>query len=264
MSDQTAETTPTQASQPASLADLNQTPPAGAEPPAGAGQPGEAAPAGGVPEWVREKYRAAENPVEAQARAYAELETRLGRAKEDLRAEVEQELRGARPEAADAYTLPEDLTAPDEQVSAFRAKAHELGMTQEQFEGMARLYAETSGVDIEAEKAKLGDDADTRIQQLSRWGSRNIPADLHDAAMSVMRTADGFKVIEALMKAAGAPALPSAEHVEPPQALTRDKLNEMMDDERYASRHKRDPAFVKQVEEYAARLAASRQGQRSI
>src|SRR5262245_32427402 len=41
------------------------------------------------PEWVAEKFRGAENPIEAQARSYAEAEKEMGR----LRSEQERQQR---------------------------------------------------------------------------------------------------------------------------------------------------------------------------
>lgn len=250
-----------------------QDPAAGADPAAAAGAaPAAADAAGGAPghpEWLAEKFRAAENPVEAQARAYAEATRALAVKTETLKAEVAAAAKAealaalkaeaAAPAAAADYALPEGLEADAPSLEAFRAKAHALGMSQAQFAEMARLYADTQAVDFAAETKKLGAGVEERSAAFSKWGSRHIPRELHGEVARIARTAEGFRVLETLYKAAQpGPALPEAETVEAPSAPTREKLNEMTADPRYRDPRKREPAFVASVEAYAARLAATR------
>jgi hypothetical protein len=255
-----------------SLASLNGAPAGeGGTPPSVAGGEGTPPPAGAQdqqqewsgPDWVYEQFRRHENPVEAQAQAYAEALRRLNTKTDDLRNElrpqIEEELRGSiprPPESHDAYQLPDGITADEERLTPFQQRAHELGMTQEQFAGMAELYAEINTPDIEAERAKLGENVETRIREVEAWGVKAIPPELHQTAMAVMQTADGFKLIEALMRGQQPNGvLPNAETLTPPEKPTREKLAQMQADPRYADARRRDPTYVQKVEQYAASLA---------
>lgn len=240
-----------------SLADLTpaDTPPA-SDPPAGTGEVSH-------PDWLAEKFRGAENPVEAQAKAYGEAVRALTRKTEDLRGElrteVEAELRAAAgvPEDLAGYALPEGFE-DDDRAAAFREAAKAAGMSPAQFEAMAKLYETMlpAAPDLDAERAKLGEKAEARIGAVNAWGSKNIPPRLHDAAKRLMQTAEGFELFETMMKAGTRSLLPDPGAVDPPPAApTREKLQEMMRDDRYRDPRKREASYVREVEAYAGLLA---------
>jgi len=264
-------------------------PPEGGAPPPAGGEPVELAltpPADGTPpaedpkswegpDWVSEKYRSAENPIEAQAQAYSEAMKKLATKTEDLRGEIETEARdklteeikaeiakerGA-PETPDLYEYPEGWEAPVEAVDkSFRdwAKKHEL--SQEAFNEAVALYGETQ-VDFEAERQSLGPNADARIAAMNNWGSKNIPAEMHAAAMKVMQTAEGFELVEHFMTA-GRDAGYSPPGGQPSQPLTREAIRAEMNDPRYYDQSKRDPDFVKAVQAKWERFAAQEDAKR--
>jgi len=217
--------------------------------------PAVAAPAAVRPEWLAEKFAS----VEDQAKAYVEAQKLIGRRDDETRAalrlEIEAEAKAGLPADATAYVMPEGLAAPDVLADAFKSKAHDLGMTQAQFDGMAALYAETQAVDVTAEKALLGVNADARIAALKPWAVKHIPAALHEQAAQMMRRAEGFEVFEALMRASMGGVMPNPEAVETAPRVTQDGYNAMLSDPRYADPNKRDPEYMRQVNAYAVRLA---------
>ena len=225
------------------------------------GEGGEAAPEYTGPDFINEKYRGAENPMEAQAKAYAEAMGLVTKKRDDIKGEIEGELRetitqeikdaadkesGVPGEAKD-YGYPEGLEAPNEEIdTAFKDWAKSNGVSQEAFEELAQMYAQTLP-DLSGEREKLGDNADARIAAMDDWGSKNIPESLHGAASEIMSSAAGFEVMEHFM-AAGRDAGYSPQGGVPAQALTREQIRAKQNDPRYHEIGKIDPAFQKEVQ----------------
>lgn len=245
------------------------TPPAGETPPAGGIQPkfeakpaepapaapapGEPAPKWEGPDWVNEKYRGAENPIEEQAKAYAEAQKRLAMKTDDLRkelkTEVEAELAKASgaPEKPEDYAYPDGFDAPAEALDKdFRAWAKKHKLSQDAFNEAVQLYAQT-GIDHEGELSKLGANAQARISAMNDWGSRNIDPSLHAAAAKMMQTAEGFEVFESFMlKSRDAGYTPNGGST--PAALTREQIRAKQNDPRWYDPVKRDPAYIAEVQ----------------
>lgn len=235
---------------------------------------GETPPAWEGPDWVAEKFRGSENPIEAQAQAYSEAVRKLSTKTEDLRKGIEEELtvslaekikaeiaaeRGA-PEDAAAYAYPEGYEAPAEAVdTAFREWAHKHGLSQEAFDEAVAIYGSTQ-IDFEAERAKLGDDIDTRVAAMNAWGSRTIPPEMHATAQRLMQTAEGFELFEHLMLA-GRDAGYSPPGGEPSRPMTREQIRDMQNDPRWYDPMKREDAYVAKVQRAWADYA-KRQGGR--
>ena len=213
------------------------------------------------PDWVAEKYRGAESPIEAQAQAYSEAMKKLSQKTDDLREGVEAEIkesltaeikaefaaeRGA-PDGPDGYSYGEDINPPSEEIdTAFRgwAKKHEL--SQEAFDEAVGLFGSTQ-IDHAAERELLGANADARVAAMNDWGSKNIPVELHAAASEAMQTAAGFELFEHFMsKGRDAGYSPGAGT--PPAQLTRDSLRQRQADPRYSDPTKRDEGFVRSVQ----------------
>lgn len=255
-----------------SLFDPNAADPGTADP--GTADPGAAdlgggAPGGapqrpdGVPEFVAAKYWTAENPVEAQARAYDEAVRRLSTKTEDLRSEIESALREELtptlraelaaerdvPEAPDAYALPEGVEITDEEgLAEFRRVAHEAGVSAAGFGRLAEMFAAATTVDVEAEIAKLGDGAHEMLGRVNPWLKRNVPSDLHPAVAHVMRTAEGAKLMDHLMGLSlrrAAPAAPTSTQTETRESLEA-KLSEMRASSAYRDRRNPDHARARE------------------
>ena len=244
---------------PADAADPDASPDAGTQPPAGGdgqqpGGDGQPTRDPALPEWISDKYRSAPNPVEAQAKAYAEAQKALSTKTEELKATVRQEVlaEAGIPEGPDGYELPDDFAKDHPLAGPILDEMHKAGLGQKQVEAVLDMYRRATSVDVEAEKAKLGDDADQRLAQVNAWLSRAAPRDMDKAIGSIMRTAEGVQLMEKLMGAAlnGNP-LPNGDGVETSEAASREGLRSMMMDPRYAQR---DPAWLRQIEAYAARI----------
>jgi len=222
-----------------------------------------------LPDWVQDKFKRTENPIEEQARAYDAAQRKLMSKTEDLRKEVRTELEAefakmvGAPEDASQYTLPDGLAANEDHLNAFREKSKELGLSPHQFAGIASLYNEIAGqghVDIDAETQKLGPNAQKRIDSLSAWGAKHIPEQYHAAAERAMQTAEGFEMFEHIMNTMmKSGMLPDEEGgSEGGEGYSTDGLRKLQRDPRYADPKQREPDFVKKVEEYALKLAERR------
>lgn len=206
------------------------------------------------PEWLPEKF----NTAEDLANAYSSLEGKLGQKEEDFRnafmQEIEAEAYANRPESAGDYELPEgidDQLASDNELLQWWANhAFENGFNQEEFSEGINMYmsALNEGVpDYDEELAKLGDNASARTEAVSLFASKTFPEAQLSAIERMCETAEGVMALETMMEAMGQSA-PSQEAT-PTAQISEDTLRAMMQDERYHNPAKRDPSFVRQVEE---------------
>ena len=207
----------------------------------------------GRPEWLPEKFNTPEDLVNS----YSSLESKLGKGQEELReaimGEIEAEAFANRPEAAGDYTLPEgaDDLASDPNVEWWANFAWENGFSQEEFEeGLSRFLPD--GPDLDAELQKLGDNANARIETVALWAQKNIPETLQDEVMRLGETADGIQLLEHLMSSMNDESIGGQDSMV--SGLSKSDLETMMRDPRYWDNSKRDPAFVKQVDEGFSKL----------
>lgn len=206
------------------------------------------------PEWLPEKYKSPED----LAKAYKELESKLGKKDEDLRADIEKEIQeqayANRPADKGDYQLPdvvdESLAVDNELLNWWAEHAYESGLSQEEFAKGIEIYAQTmmdSQPDLAAEASKLGDNANTRIQSASVFASNFFPKEAMPAIERMCETHEGIVALEAVMEAVRDNGY--TEPAAPAGRLDEASLREMMKDDRYWNPRDRDPAFVRQVEE---------------
>lgn len=205
------------------------------------------------PEWLPEKFKTPEDLVTS----YSSLESKLGKGQEELReaimGEIEQEAFSNRPESSGDYVLPEgaDELADDPNVDWWANFAWENGFSQEEFEeGLARMMPEQPNLD--AESAKLGDNAQARIEAVALWTQKNVPAELEGEIMRLGETAGGIELLEHFMNAMSDTSVSG--EITSPTVLDKSELESMMKDPRYWDNTRRDPAYVKQVDEGFAKL----------
>jgi hypothetical protein len=201
-----------------------------------------------------EKYKTGED----LAKAYKELESKLGAKDDDIRnsiiEEIQKEAFADRPETAGDYVLPDSVNA-DESVDNDLLKwwsehSFENGYSQEEFEQGIEMYAQAvlgSQPDIEAETAKLGDNASARIDAASAWASKFFPEETMSAIERMCETSEGIVALETMMEAMKDGSF--AADVESVSRTTEAELRQMMQDPRYYDSTRRDPTFVKQVED---------------
>lgn len=154
-------------------------------------------------DFVLDKYRA-EGRTEAdaaheQAKAYTELQTKLGGftgAPEDYKINVSDELKEKGVEIADDDPILEE---------AFKM-AKDIGMNQDGFDKMLDIFAmskvaeqEASQLGVADEMKSLGNNAETRVNNLDAWGKANLPADLYDGFVDMAQSASAVKAMEQLI-----------------------------------------------------------------
>ena len=210
----------------------------------------EQAAASSRPEWLPEKY----NSGEDLAKAYKELESKLGTKEEDIRnsiiEEIQSEAFSDRPETAGDYQLPESIdesAAVDNKLLSWWAEhSFENGYSQEEFEQGISMYAEAvngSMPDIEAEAKMLGDNADQRIEAASLFANKFFPEAALPAIERMCESHEGIIALEAIMEAMKDGSFSGDTQASAGQS--EQELREMMNDPRYWK--DRDPHFIKQV-----------------
>lgn len=214
----------------------------------------EAAPATEAQELLLGKYKS----VDDLAEAYKSLESKIGAKEDDLRnkiiEEIQQEAYKDRPESAGDYKLPEiidDESSVDNNLLKWWSEhAYENGYSQEEFEQGIQMYAEAvmgSEPDLEAEAKMLGDNANTRIEAASAFASKFFPESALPAIERMCESHEGIIALEHIMSAMKDGSFSG--ETQRAEAVSEEKLREMMQDERYHNPVKRDPHFIKQVEE---------------
>jgi len=202
------------------------------------------------PEWLPEKY----NSGEDLAKAYKELESKLGTKEEDIRNRIMEEIQSEafsdRPETAGDYQLPESIdesAAVDNKLLSWWAEhSFENGYSQEEFEQGIAMYAEAmngSMPNIEAEAKMLGDNADQRIEAASLFANKFFPESALPAIERMCESHEGIIALEAIMEAMKDGSF--AGNTQAVAGTSEKELREMMNDPRYWK--DRDPHFIKQV-----------------
>ncbi len=204
------------------------------------------------PEWLPEKF---ENP-EAFAKSYSELESKIGQREEDLRTSINQQIQDDfhknRPASVGEYKIPETINeelANDNPLFKWWADhAYEQGFNQEQFENGINQYAQffdSMGPDLEAEKVKLGDNAEARIEAVSAWTNKTFTEGELSAVQQLGATAEGIAVLEKIMALQNASSF-NSEGTQP-ASISQEDLDNMMRDPRYWKPGERDQNFVDKV-----------------
>ncbi len=204
------------------------------------------------PEWLPEKY----NTGEDLAKAYKELESKLGTKEEDIRSKLMEEIQSEafsdRPETAGDYQLPESIdeesSVDNKLLSWWSEHSFENGYSQEEFEKGIAMYAEAIGdsqPDIQAEAQKLGDNAEQRIEAASLFANKFFPEAALPAIERMCESHEGIVALEAIMEAMKDGSF--AGDTQATAGASEKELREMMNDPRYWK--DRDPHFIKQVTE---------------
>lgn len=211
------------------------------------------------PEWLPEKFKSPEE----LANSYASLEQRMGQGEEALRNKLIEEFEAAaienRPASVGDYQLPEsidpELATDNDLFNWWANHAFENAYSQEEFEAGIAKYAEfiqATQPDLDAEKQKLGDNADARIEAVDLWSNKFFPEEYKEAVLQIGSTAKGIEALEFIMQKMGS-ASPSDDSKILPQTSEKD-LRSMMMDDRYWNPAKRDPSYVQKVQEGFSKL----------
>lgn len=183
----------------------------------------------------------------------------------DLRQKWENDRLADRPENASDYsfdakeagipdTVEFDATADDPMLNWWRQFSHDQGFTNDQFgQGVAMWLNTLAGMqpDIEAERAKLGDNADARLDQaVSYLKKAGLDEAETQAIEDVVKTAAGVSALEKLALLALPPNSQDAAASSAVSKLTEDELRALQASPEY---RRGDPVTMRKVEEgYAA------------
>ena len=213
--------------------------------------------------WDEETGRAR---VEDLGNAYNELASKLGKRDEVLREEISQELQSKAtegvPETADSYkftpssdVVPEgvqfNLDVNNPQYKQFNEVAHRMGLNQDQYNEILSLYVQNEVAlipDKKAEVAKLGDNAQARIERVDMWAKHNLTDAAYGAVVAQAISGEFIMAMEELIDKTGTVSMEGNEH-EAHGPLSRQELEQMMKDPRYRDPQRRDPTFVKRVQD---------------
>jgi hypothetical protein len=210
------------------------------------------APVSDRPEWLPEKFKTAED----LAKSYSELSQKLGSKEEDIRnsliEEIQQEAFSSRPESAGDYQLPETI---DEEAAVdsdllkwWSDHSFENGYSQEEFQQGIEMYSQAvmgGQPDLEAESAKLGDNADARIEAASAFANKFFPEEALPAIERMCEDHSGILALEAIQEAMKDGNFSG--NTQPAAQTSERELREMMNDPRYWK--DKDPHFIKEVTE---------------
>lgn len=213
------------------------------------------------PEWLPEKFKTPED----LAKSYNELQSKLGKNEEELRArfieELNQEAYADRPESVGDYQLPDflDEDAVDNDLLKWWAEhSFENGFGQDEFSaGLEKVYeaVQLNMPDTEAEYAKLGDTADQRIEAAALFAQNFFPSEHMESIERLTETAGGLEALEFIMEQVK--STPINTQSSPVDQITEDSLRAMMQDERYWNPARRDMGYVRQVDEGFQKLTRS-------
>lgn len=206
------------------------------------------------PEWLPEKYSTPED----LAKAYKQLESKLGARDADIKKklmdEITEERYVNRPEKAGDYKLPDSVdeksTIDSDLLKWWSEHSFENGFSQDQFEKGIQVYMDStieSSPNLKAEYDKLGENADDRINAASLFANKFFPKDAMPAVERMCETHEGIIALEAIMESQKSKSFSGDSDA--PDALTLESLRSMMDDPRYSDRTKHDQAYIRKVNE---------------
>lgn len=206
-----------------------------------------------------EKFKSLEDMVES----YSNLESKIGAKEETFRdqfmKEMEEQAYANRPESVGDYVLPDsidDEMATDNPLLQWWANtAFENGYSQDEFAEGIEMYVNAINADVpdyDAEVEKLGDNASARTEAASLFANQFFPEEMLGAVERMCETAEGIMVVEHIMEALkeGGPSNGAMEVSRETEA----DLRQMMLDPRYHDPARRDPTFVKQVDDGFKRM----------
>lgn len=206
-----------------------------------------------------EKFKSVEDMVES----YSNLESKIGAKEEAFREqfmkEMEEQAYANRPASVGDYVLPESLDdelAQDNPLLQWWAnQSFENGYSQDEFAEGIEMYVNAINADVpdyDAEVAKLGDNSTARTEAVSLFANQFFPEDVMPAVERMCETAEGVMALEHIMEAMKEGG-PSNGAVEVSRETEAD-LRQMMLDPRYHDPSRRDPTFVKHVDDGFKRI----------
>ena len=215
------------------------------------------------PEWLPEKYKTGED----LAKAYKELESKLGTKEEDFRAkfmeEIQTEAFKDRPETAGDYQLPDfvdqEQAVDNDLLRWWSEHSFENGYSQDEFQKGLEMYMQASMADVpdpDVELQKLGDNANARVEAAALFANQFFTEEHMPAIERLTETADGLQALEFIMEKMKSPSVNVDSN--PVGQITEEGLRAMMEDERYWHPARRNNDYIKEVNDGFQKLYSGR------
>ena len=197
---------------------------------------------------------------------YKELEKYVGGNKDELREqiidELSQEADSEVPENYELPSLPEHITEDDVMENPmtewWRNFCWENSYDQEVYQEGINKYVDAyvgQQPDMEAEKTKLGENAEARLDAVNSWASTFFSPEQYEVVSQTMGSnVDGIEALEKIMESQKQNISRSAQVAQPERPLTIEDVRNMMKDKRYYDGRERDPSYVAKVDEAFNRL----------
>ena len=224
------------------------------------------------PEYIPEKFwdsQKGQVNVEEFGKSYVNLEKYVGGKKEELRDqivdELQQEAIAERPEKVEGYELPklpegvtEDIVNANPMTDWWKNFCYENAYDQEVFQDGVNKYVDMyvgNQVDIDAEKEKLGENADARLDAVNSWASTFFTPEQYEAISGTLgQSVDGIEALEKMMNTNKSTISNAQNYTQPERPLTLDDVRSMMKDRRYFDPKERDESYVRKVDDAFNRL----------
>ena len=179
--------------------------------------------------------------------------------------ELQQEAIAERPEKVEGYELPklpegvtEELVNANPMTEWWKNFCFENAYDQEVFEEGVNKYVDMylgNQVDVDAEKEKLGENADARLDAVNNWASSVFSPEQYEAiSASLGQTVDGIEALEKMMNLNKQTISNAQNFTQPERPLTLEDVRSMMKDKRYFDPKERDESYVRKVDDAFARL----------
>ena len=207
--------------------------------------------------------------MEEFGKSYTNLEKYVGGKKEELREqivdELQQEAIAERPEKVEEYELPklpegvtEEIVNANPMTEWWKNFCFENAYDQEVFQEGVNKYVDMyvgNQVDIDAEKEKLGENADARLDAVNNWASTFFTPEQYEAISGTLgQSVDGIEALEKMMNANKQTISNAQNFTQPERPLTLEDVRSMMKDKRYFDPKERDESYVRKVDDAFARL----------
>jgi hypothetical protein len=134
---------------------------------------------GDRPAWLPEKYKSAEEV----AKAYKELESRLGRAPAEY-------------DFSKGESWMEFDYEPFKEMADYAKSKHVPQDVMDKMLETVGMYLDEFKQDYAEEKARLGENADERLRVLNNWASTNLSEKAYKSLTANMRTAEAIEALE--------------------------------------------------------------------
>lgn len=212
------------------------------------------------PEHIPEKFwKDGKVDADEMAKSYTQLESYSTGKEETIKEKLMEELANEHaenvPESYEMPKLPEGITpemvTENPMSTWWEGVAKENGFTQEEYDAGINAYVETmqgQQPNLEAEMEALGENANSRVDAVNAWASKNFPPEEFEAIQySLGTTAQGIQAIERIMEMQTT-GVRSEQFTQPEKQLTMADARAMMTDKRYFDPRFRDEAYVAKVD----------------